>query len=434
MRTTTRASAVVFGLLLGCTGEVIQPGGDGPIPILPAGPEFACEEAPPVEAPMNRLTRDQFDNTLHDLLTLYVGPDRAVTVLDAAGPQHTLLPHDEAPPRDDNRFKRDYRRWDQTVSDIHVEGWYLTALAIGAELAANDRAALLGACGETVECARDFLHAFASRAYRHPIPNDSRARLDAVFGDAWSETALAESIAFVLLAPDFLYHVEEGAESVGGATYALDDYELAARMSYALWDSLPDDELWSAAEAGQLTRDDDALAAQVDRMLDDPRSRPALTRFFEDWLQLSVVENPADLSSNPAYMAFAGDDLPNDDLAGAGVQEIHDLIERLVFEDEGTVRDLLTTDLAPVRDPALARLYGMAEPWDGTSEPPRFAPSERSGLLSRFSLLATATLLTRPVHRGVLVREMILCDDLPAPPEGASSTTIQLEGLHSTRE
>lgn len=422
-------------LLTACQAVVTSPGDQGPgSPIGSTSAEFTCDEdAAPPDVAMNRLTRDQFDNTLHDLLSRYLGEARTNEVLDAHGAQHTLLPYDEAPPRANNRYKRDYRRWDQTVSELHVEGWYDTALAIGTEVATNDRAALLGDCGDTVECAETFLREFASRAFRHPVPDDTWERIRMALGDAVTPTALGETIAYVLLAPDFLYHVEEGADSVGGATYRLSDYELAARMSYALWDSLPDDELWAAAESGDLTGNDDVFAAQVDRMLVDPRSAPALGRFFEDWLQFQLAENPADLSANPAFQSFAGEDMPTANLREAGLQEMRDLVAQ-VLSSGGSARDLVTTDLAPVRDAELAALYGMDGPWDGTSEPPRFAEGERPGMLSRFTFLATATVATRPIHRGVIIRENILCDTLPAPPDGASSTTLDLDGVYSTRE
>ncbi len=431
MHRSIRSLALLALLAGGCKGEVTAPQHDPQEGVVDADPSFACAEAAPPDVAMRRLTRDQLDNTLRDLLTERLGAARAEAILEAAGPQHSLLPVDEAPPRDNNRFKRDYRRWDQRVSELHVEGWYTTALALGEAMAA-DQDTLLEGC-DTRDCAEAFLLDFAERAFRHPVPPATATRIGQVLGPTLTPTAFAESIAYVLLAPDFLYHVEEGAEAVGDETYALTDHELAARMSYALWDSLPDEELWRAANEGELS-DETQLAAQVDRMLADPRSRPALGRFFEDWLQFMAAEDPSVLAGDTAYQAFAGEDLPSPELREAGLDEIRALVQRLVFDEGGTVEDLLTTDLAPVTDPELARLYGMDAPWDGEGEPPRFAEGERPGLLSRFTLLASATVATRPIHRGVFIREMILCDELPAPPDGASMATIELEGLHSNRE
>lgn len=430
-----RSMAILLAAaLVGCTGTVLDPGVD-PTVDGPGGrnPSYRCDPAAAaVPSGMRRLTRDQFDNTLRDLLGAYLGEARAEAVLAASGPQHTLLPADVAPTRRDSRFSSDYRRWDQTVSELHIDGWYDTALAISGTLAAEDRAALLGQGCTGGECVRTFLREFASRAFRHPVHAETLARIERAYGDTSTISAagLRDAIGFMLLAPDFIYHVEEGSES---APQALSSYEIASRLSYALWDTLPDEVLWQAAADDALAGHPDEIERQAARMLADPRARPVIARFFEDWFQLARTADFTTLVGTPAYDAFAGDDLPSAGLRDEAIDEIRALTTYLTLEANAPITELVTTNLAPVRGAELARLYRMGQPWDGNGEPPRFGDG-RDGILTRLALVGSAGLTTRPVRKGVFIREDLLCDHIGDPPPGAEMSTIELEGLYSTRD
>ncbi len=244
------------------------------------------------------------------------------------------------------------------------------------------------------------LRGFLRRAFRRAPSEAEEARLSAVLAKAVQDFGPDDGrrllIEAVLQSPQVLYLLEPPTE--GEAPLSATGF--ASRLSYFLWQAPPDDALLLAAESGELETDV-GLHAQVDRLLEDPRSEAGLRVFLLEWLHLGHV---ADTSKDPAFVP----DLP--DQAGERWAEALDqFLSDFLAGERSTLGELLTTQQDLRLPPELSRLYGEGPPVE-----------ERSGLLTHPAVLARFALpnQTSPVTRGLLVREGLLCDTIPPPPDG----------------
>ena len=264
---------------------------------------------------------------------------------------------------------------------------------------------------ETQACATEILSTLMRRAYRRPVvPADLetpmaffREGLAAAGFDAGIERALGG----VLMNPEFLFRVEaDPAEAAPGEPYRVSDFELASRLSFFLWSSIPDDELLDAAERGVLS-DPDELERQTRRMLADPRSYNIASNFAGQWLQLRNL--PAVSPNGRLFPDF------DDNLRQAFREETERFVDSVLREDGG-VADLLHADYTFLNE-RLAKHYGIPGVY-GT----RFRRveldenSRRGGLLRHGSVLSVTSYATRtsPVIRGVWVLSNIF--GAPPPP------------------
>ncbi len=269
---------------------------------------------------------------------------------------------------------------------------------------------------------RDSLQSFIHRAFRRPATSEdvdtSLAYYDKVRTSAASfEAAMRETIAMLLVSPDFLYLAEPkvdsrlDTDSISGsgrkASATLDHFRLAPRLSYFLWSTMPDDELLQCAESGSLS-DEPTLAEQVKRMLADKRSSMFTTQFSEQWLDLAGVDRVA---VNPEfYPAF------DNRLKAFLRQETSEFFAEILRSDESALR-LLDADFTMLNEP-LARHYGIDGPRGLVFERVRLPENEtRGGVLGHGSiLLANSTGDdSHPIKRAVWIRDRLL-DDPPAPP------------------
>ena len=264
-------------------------------------------------------------------------------------------------------------------------------------------------------CAREILSRVARRAYRRPVAADDvetlvdfyRAGRDG--GDF--ETGVQLALERVLISPDFLFRIERDPSGVApDATYALSDLELASRLSFFLWSSIPDDELLDLAERGELT-DPGQLEAQTRRMLADPRSSQLVENFIGQWLYLRNLRGVV-----PDALAFPEFD---ENLREAFEQETLLFVESLIREDRG-VLDLLGADYTYVNE-RLAAHYGIADVYGPrfrrVSLDPELA-GRRGGIFGHGSLLTATSYPNRtsPVLRGKWVLSNILGTPPPPPP------------------
>ena len=261
-----------------------------------------------------------------------------------------------------------------------------------------------------------FIADFGLRAYRRPLTGDEIAAYASIADDpeAIGPIAYRDVVFTFLMAPQFLYHFETNGAPIDGREdlLSLDPYEIASRLSYHFWQTMPDDELLAAAADGSLGTEEGYLA-QVDRILlgpDRERLRETIEAFYHDWYALDAFGGFVD---TPAFNTFAqGVDV--DGLREAMVAEIHTLTAYYTWERGGTFADLLLSNASVTDSPQLAALYGV-QPWSGSGEPPTFADGERSGLLTRAAFLVTGDEKTGPIHRGAVARDKILCAPLPPP-------------------
>ena len=392
--------ALLAGLLsvsvIGCHAA------EEPIP-TPPGP------APAVEAPaptLRRLTERQYRNSVWDLLgiELLTGglePDTAIDGLLSVGAAQTSL------------------------SPLGVEQYEAAAFRLAEQAldaAHRDRIVPCAPSGVVdAACAGQALDALGARAWRRPLSEEELAGLVALSGTAATVMGdfyqgLAYGVAMVLQSPFFLYRVELGEDDPddpGQRRYTA--HELATRLSYFLWDTTPDDALLAAAADGSLL--DGGLEAQADRLLDDPRARAGVRSLFNEMLSLYLLDT---LSQDPAIFVHMGPDV------GASAREETLLgIERLVFDEGGDFRDILTTR-ETFLDRKLAAIYGVQAPArDGFGLTTLPESGGRRGLLGQVSFLAINAhpVSTSVTRRGRFIRQVLLCEPVD-PPAASVNTTI----------
>jgi hypothetical protein len=389
-------------------GDGGDDGGEGPV-------EGQCGDPQTGPTALRRLTNDQYRHTIRDLL----GID--ATRVDAFAPDERI-----------GAFKSN---GSAPVVDLQVEQ-YMDAAEVIATEATADLSGLLpcdpGAIGEDA-CAEELIRTLAPRAYRRPLDEAEISALQGVYLDGKAEGGFADGIRIalqgMLQSPYFLYHVELGTSSgADGAPTALTGHELAARLSYFLWDSMPDDALFAAAETGELY-DDDGLEAQVERMLEDPRTAEAIASFHLQWLGVDEIEGlEKDGGVYPAFDAT---------LAASMKAETAAFANWVIGEGDARLHTLLTSNTTLTDDPNLLALYGVTPPPGHVpGQPIELPAAERAGLLTQASLLAehAHSNQTSPVHRGQLVRENFLCTPLPPPPADVDNVPPDPTPGATTRE
>jgi len=324
-----------------------------------------------------------------------------------------------------------------TLSPLHLDLMYtaIESLIQTALTSAEQRAALLDCDLEEAPeiCLENTLTRFAERAWRRPASDEEVTRLLAVAQvaiDAGDSTELGLELALraTLLSPHFLFRVELDPEPTSLTPHALTSHELASRLSYFLWSSMPDDELLAAAEAEELG-DAEALSAQVERMLADEKSSALLDNFAGQWLGLRGVEN-----LHPDQETFPDFD---ESLRSSMMEETSLMFQEVLFGGL-PVNEFLVSDFTFMND-RLAAHYGL--PAVGSDELQRVEldnGGERGGFLSHASFLSLTSHPDRTsvVHRGKWVLNELLCTEVPAPPPDVSTEAIDeggAEGL-SQRE
>jgi len=404
----------------GASGDgLLEPAAD------PYSVSFECDQgADPSTAPLTRLTVLQYENTLAALFADVPG------AMDAARGPLDQLPIDG---EDDESFSD----MDGRISQRHIDGYVNVADALaGYGVADPGRlSALAGDCSSAPSldtgCFTSFIRDFGRLAYRRPLSDAEVSRLEELGNGVEPQEAYRSVLFTLLLSPEMLYHLEVMGDASGGREdlLTLSAHELAARLSYHLWQQPPDAELRAAADDGSLLTEA-VYQAQVERLHADPRALEAAVRFFGQWYRLQIFGG---FATTPAFETFAGNTSADAQLYDDAAQEIEALVTYHV--EQGNYRDLLDSPLSFARSPELAALYGVA-PWDGQSQPPALPADERSGLLTRAAMLISSNHTTNPFKRGAFIQREILCTPVSPPadlPPG-SLTPPPFDPNASTRE
>jgi hypothetical protein len=272
---------------------------------------------------------------------------------------------------------------------------------------------------EETPCARQILSTLATRAYRQPISEEA-PEVDTLlrFYDAGRnaeggtfESGIQGALTWLLVDPKFLYRFEAEPEDVAeGEVYSISDLELATRLSFFLWSSIPDEPLLALAAADKL-HEEEVLLAEVERMLADPRADALVENFAGQWLKLRELD-----AATPQDRAF------NAALRDAMKQETLLFFESLVREDRNLL-GLLDSDYTYLNE-ALAAHYGIEGVWGGYMRKVMLPEdSPRRGLLGHASILTATSVANRtsPVIRGTWVMENILGAHVPSPPPGVET-------------
>ena len=375
----------------GATGSPGQPNapGGGASPgggSLGGGPTQSGDPNAVGLRPLMRLSRREYNNTVRDLLG------------------DTTLPADGFPDDRDRDFQ--FRRAGLVATqDAELLRDSAEALAAAA-LPKLDQLAPCSAGSDEAGCAAHFLQTFGLRAFRRPLSAQETAGLQALYQTARGTLAMTFNQAIgvlieqMLQSPAFLYHWESpfGTHQLEGAAIKLDAYDLASRLSYFVWGSMPDQALFDAAAAGKLATDADVLA-QAQRMVVDPKAQDTVATFFSELFELDGLGDlPKDPKTYPDYTPAVSSALADANAA---------FVKNELLTGDGKLETLLTADFSVSNQPALAKVYQG----DG-------AGAARSGLLTQPGFLAVTGAAdgSHPVKRGKAIYTKLLCGDLPPPP------------------
>lgn len=397
----------LLALLVGCTGTIGESAGaplppvlctpgatpSDSVPCLPTGSASACEEpATTGVSELQRLSSWQLENALVDLF--------GAEAVEAVGEQTANLPQENVGDA--------FQVFDRFVSSQLQETMIDVGLGI-ADRAVTDeslRARVFGSCASDSECLENYLETFATRVFRRPLTDSEKERSRQVLSRAADPAeGLADVLASHLASPHFLVHWELGEAERAPALLELTPYEIAARLSFGLADSPPDESLLALAESGAIL-ESNVQEAEASRWLDSERGRSKVTALVFLWLDL---ERSIDLSTLPEEVVG---DLDVRGLGDAAIAETERFIEHVIFEQNGRFEDLLTSHASFADHPTLAEIYGHAP---AAGDEPQTMPDERHGILHRLPFLFSPRARTNLIERGVKVRRNVFCNSMPTP-------------------
>lgn len=383
--------------------------------------KFDCGEVSrPGRVTIRKLNRVEYDNTIRDLtgLDLNLAKD---------------FPSDDVGDGFDNIGDV------LTLPPILMEKYIAAATEVAEQVIANEKATERlfpkqadnpEDIAQVVAAARENAEQFAFRAYRRPLASQDKNRIFELMRATYSKGFTPDEIrktliTAVLSSPQFIYRVEsDDNRKFENGVRKLDDFELASRLSYFLWSSMPDDELFEAAKAGKLSTTE-GLEEQVDRMLADPKADALVKNFAGQWLQLRDLEN---LSPDPkSFPDF------NDRIRRAMRRETEELFSHLLTENR-SVLELLNADYSFLNED-LAGFYGV-EGVQGNDFRKVALGGSRSGILMHASVLLITSNPTRtsPVKRGKWVLDNLLGEPPPPPPPDVPELDESGETLGTLRQ
>jgi hypothetical protein len=367
-----------------------------------------CVPGVPTTSQLPRLTRSEYDATTRDLLGIDVQPSSML-----------------AP---DTFGSVDQRAWD---------GFQAAADSLADQVMASPTAtAKVIPCtpsGDGSACATQMIQQFGQRAFRRPLTTDEVARFQTLYTNRATITATGSFndaaqliIKAFLLSPSFLTKAETSvaAPQTAANSFALSGYEVATRLSYMLWGTMPDDMLFAAAAANKLATAADILA-QAQRMLQDPKARAKVSDFHQHYALMGDATRWSEAAHDPTlYPAF------NQALVPLLTQEATSFFDYVTFDLGGGFQDLITKPAAFVNKD-LAPIYGLDASRFGTSlQLTDLDPTQRAGVFTHVGFLASFSSFDRtsPILRGAFLEKQILCRQIGAPPPGASSTPLPTTG------
>jgi uncharacterized protein DUF1592/uncharacterized protein DUF1588/uncharacterized protein DUF1595/uncharacterized protein DUF1587/uncharacterized protein DUF1585 len=370
-----------------------------------------CDDVEAAAAVIRPLNRREYANTIRDLFAL---DDATVADLVADFPPDAIVGFDN-------------HAESLVASDLLVEAQLYAAESIAATI---DLASLLP-CDPAADedaCATATIDAFGLRAFRRPLGTQEHDALAKVYADARAagrdfDAAARLLVEAMLVSPQFLYRAETGVAPDEGAAQ-VDPFELAARLSYFLWSSMPDDELLQAAQDGTLV-EPEQVEAHARRLLDDPRAHATIVEFHRQWLELQRLDQT--VKDETLAPGFA-------ELKPTLVAETLAFVEHIVWSDDDRIDRLLVSDEIMVNG-ELAAWYGIAGAFGAELEAVP-ATDERFGLLTQAGLLAqfSNTNRTSPTRRGAFVRRRLLCQPPPPPPPNVPALPTDVDENAPIRE
>lgn len=372
-------------------------------PVEPVhGVDLACNSRGinPGPSPLRRLTNDQFVNTMNDL---FAG------ILPAATFE---LPEENVVGGYSNNAAG------QTASPALLEALHKIAKQRAQDATSTANLQKVAACASAANqqsCGQEFIARWARKIYRRPPTREESGRLTALFESSRTsdgyQAAVSDTLQALLSSPAFLYRLEVDGTAEAGAV-ALDHHQVASRLSYLMWDTLPDAELAASADSGKLATVAD-IERHVDRLLADQRARPVIARFQRQWLMLDKAEAlDKSTATFPKWSASVA-------------QSLRTSVEKYVdhvFWNQGNLSALLTDTHAFV-DKNTGWIVGVA---DAQTSPQlvELNSAQRSGILTQPAVMAAFAkpMTDSATFRGLFVMRQMLCQETGEPPPGVSTT------------
>jgi hypothetical protein len=306
------------------------------------------------------------------------------------------------------------KAWDQATTAAAIEAAAYVAEHLNALTGTDEDA------GDRLEKVREFCRSFAERAFRRPLGDDEvNSLIGKQFSSGGVESAVRRLAVLVLKSPRFLYReIGDGPEA----------FKVASRLSFGLWNSIPDQELWAAAAAGRLTTPEQ-VAHEAERMLDDPRAKAKLREFLLTWAK---ADPAGDLAKDPQRFP---------DFDAATVADLRTSLELflndVVWSEGSDFRRLLSADEV-LLNARLAKFYGVALPAEAAEDfvKVKLDAGQRAGILTHPYLMAAFahTGESSPIHRGLFLVRGLLGQALRPPPESVAPLAVELHPALSTRE
>lgn len=349
---------------------------------------------------LQRLTHQQYANTLRDLFQGLV-PDGDLP-----------RAQDFADELKEGTFSNNVLR--QLGSDAVTQAREAAVVSVSGA-AVKDLPKLMGCEGEG-GCVDSFIENFGLRAWRRPLTNDEKGGLKDLYGEARKSFEHKESVQVVLGAmlqsPQFLYRIQEGTgDAEKDLGKRLSDYEVASNLSYTIWNTMPDNELFEAAKKGELK-----TAAQVEqqatRMLESDRGREAILQFQREWLHTDRLANDLATKDTQIYPNYGASQ------ADAILKGLDKFLEDSFWEGDHSLKRFYTSSKGFVND-ASAELFGVEKPGSSDLVSVDLDSSQRQGFLTQPGFLAGRA--NRQNHsailRGAFIMEQLLCAPSPPPPD-----------------
>jgi len=344
---------------------------------------------------IHRLNSTEYDNTIRDLLG------------DDSKPSAAFPPDDGA-----DSFTNIADAL--TISPLLFEAYESAAERLATGASSNPSIVTCEDTQSTADCVEAVMSRFLPRAFRRPVTSAEIARyvqialnVTAVGGSRTD--GLQGAIQAVLLSPNFLFRIESDPKPGDTTPHLVNDYELASRLSYFLWSSMPDDVLFQYAKAGTLSHPD-VFDRQLNRMLEDPKAQTLIDTFATPWLLHAFDDASPDASIYPEW---------SDELRADMRGETRAFLGSFLFQDQ-SFADILDARFTYM-NARLATHYGIAGPSSTKLQRVTLQPgSHRGGLLTQASVLTMTSVSTRtsPVRRGEWVLAELLCAPPPPPPPG----------------
>lgn len=370
-----------------------------------------CEELQPGRRMLRRLSHTEYTNTVRDLLGVEFNA-QASFVADTV--VHGFQNHPES----------------LEVTPLLVMQYQQAAETLAEQI---DVATLLPCdlADADIACGHRFIAGFGLRAFRRPLTPDEISAYRQLFALVVEQECFEQALRWVVVgmlqSPHFLYRMELGRRVDEG--FVLTPYEVASELSYLLWQTMPDEALFERAREGQLL-DPTAISQEVDRMVADGRSSTMVSNFVGRWLELKRLMMVVRDSEIYEALYF--------ETREAMLQESQFFLSEL-WQGDRPLGELFTAQHSWL-NPELAAYYGVPLGAGETNEHGfsrvEMGPTRPAGILTQGAFLTTHALPTSssPIHRGVIVRERVLCDHLSPPPDGLDIQPPPFDPDRSTRE